>query len=180
MTAFLFRTISAVSDVLCSSATLQTPSHPSRKLAIADDATAFASDFPDIEKAIANMDSEHSLLLAINSNRTAEIQDVITNAYSLDPNVIHKKRPDGLYASPFSSKNPATYMLFVHCLISAVTEDLKDTANIDGATPLQIIIEDMRRFKHYEHDVLHMWKGDRKEDVTCYRLLKNAEMPATS
>lgn len=155
------------------------PSHPSRKLAIADDATAFASDFPDIEKAIANMDSEHSLLLAINSNRTAEIQDVITNAYSLDPNVIHKKRPDG-----YTPVHLAAKIRNIHALRTlldlGVTEDLKDTANIDGATPLQIIIEDMRRFKHYEHDVLHMWKGDRKEDVTCYRLLKNAEMPATS
>ena len=132
-----------------------------------------------MEQAISTMDSEHPLLRAIDTNRTAEIQDVITTAYALDPSVIHKRGPDG-----YTPVHLAAKIRNIHALRTlldlGVTADLKDTANIDGATPLQIIIEVMRRFKHYEHDVLDMWKEDRKGDVTCYRLLKNAEMPAMS
>jgi len=149
------------------------PSHPSRTLAIADDATAFASDFPDMEDGIKNLESRYPLIDAIDTNKTAGIQDVIKMAYALDPSSIHKKGPDG-----YSPVHLATKKRNIHALRTlldlGVTEDLKDTANAEGATPLQIITEIMRRYRHYEQDVLGMWEKYPVEDITCHKLLTEA------
>ncbi|KJA18897.1 hypothetical protein HYPSUDRAFT_44734, partial [Hypholoma sublateritium FD-334 SS-4] len=71
------------------------PAHPSRTLAIADDATAFASDFPNMEQDIINLESQFPLHYAIDGDRTAGVRDSIMKAYALDRNIIHQKGPDG-------------------------------------------------------------------------------------
>lgn len=148
-------------------------------MAIANDATAFNSDFPHIEQGIEKLEAQYPLIYAIDTNKTAGIRDVIAMAYALDHSIIHRKGPDG-----YSPVHLATKKRNVHALRKlldlGVTEDLNDTANIEGATPLQIIAEIMRRYRHYEQDVLGMWERYREEDVACLNLLLKSATPATS
>ena len=111
------------------------------------------------------------LHVMIASVKTPFVGNVIRSEYASNPSNIRKKTADG-----FTPIHMAAAVQNVHALRTllelGVGDDLQDSANKLGTTPLEALDSAMRSNRQFMDTMLGVWNGYSVEDLTCQYLLK--------
>ncbi|KAK0499412.1 ankyrin repeat family protein [Armillaria luteobubalina] len=169
------------------------PNHPSRRILPESDVESLEDRFPDsgtptispIELLAHGPDTideerrnKYPLHYAIVDQNTPDITAVIQSFYDRDPASIHV--PDDRGFAPVFIAARASNIHALNKLIEiGVTEDLKNTNNIEGVTPLDGVLDSMQSTREFCEAMLGTWPGNSEADMKIVRILKTAmKLPA--
>nr|GAT49092.1 ankyrin repeat family protein [Mycena chlorophos] len=143
--------------------------HPSRRLPVEQDPANLTDEFspPDRETAQQTFPVHYAIANETDSTVVAFIQA----AYDKDPQSIHS--PDGNGFTPIhiaaGSRNIAALRKLLEWDVDA---DLRNAANADGVTPLELLQNQMRSTRSFVETLLVDWQGYSAEELEVEYLLK--------
>ncbi|KIM34664.1 hypothetical protein M413DRAFT_450130 [Hebeloma cylindrosporum] len=152
------------------------PFHPSRNLPIASDpetpSIAFDSANPTASKlTLDELHAQYPLHFTLARDKSPSIVQTIRAAYQIDAGSIHRRDVNGFLPVHIATASENVYALR-ELLEFDMVEDLKDSKNDGGVTPLEGLEVSMRIVKEIM-DLRGVWKGHSDEALLCEYLLKN-------
>ncbi|KAK0190291.1 ankyrin repeat family protein [Armillaria mellea] len=169
------------------------PNHPSHRILPENDVESLEDRFPDsgtpttspIELLARGPDPAHEerrkkypLHYAIVDQNTPDIAALIQSFYDKDPASIHV--PDDRGFLPVFVAARASNIHALNKLIElGVAEDLNNTDNVEGANPLDGVLDGMQSTREFCEAMLGTWPGNLEADMKIVRILKTAmKLPA--
>ncbi|KAK0439244.1 ankyrin repeat family protein [Desarmillaria tabescens] len=169
------------------------PNHPSHRILPGNDVESLEDKFPEspsipsnelIARGLDVINEErwkkYPLHYAIVNKDMPDITTVIQSFYDKDPASIHV--PDDRGFLPVFVAARAQNVHALNKLIElGVAEDLNNTNNAEGVTPLESVLDSMQSTREFCEAMLGTWPGNSEKDIKIVRILKTAmELPEDS
>ena len=157
------------------------PSHASRKLAVAADPETPSIEFESTNPTATNLSpaeirAKYPLHRAIGINKTPSIAPIILASHQADAGNVRMRDVYGLTPVHIAAGSDNAHAL--RTLLSldplGIAEDLKDSKNQDGITPLEGLEISMRSTKESMETLVGVWRGYSDDALICEYLLKKA------
>lgn len=136
-----------------------------------DDSEINGSKIQDL--SIEDIAKKYPLHFAITNSKGQETIETIKSYYEVNPASIHE--PDAYGFTPIhlalSTANPAAVRALLEL---GVEEDMKNTNNFEGRTPLENLTSAMESSRSFLETILGQWKGYENDELECEFLMKHA------
>jgi hypothetical protein len=157
------------------------PSHLSRKLSIASDPETPSVEFESINPTAPNLSpaeirAKYPLHRAIGINKTSSVAAIILAAHQANAGNVRMRDVYGLTPVHIATASDNAHAL--RTLLSldplGIAEDLQDSKNQDGITPIEGLEISMRSARESMETLVGVWRGYSDDALICEYLLKKA------
>ncbi|RDB26046.1 hypothetical protein Hypma_006134 [Hypsizygus marmoreus] len=149
------------------------PSHPSRQLAADADVDAQGKGFDMEDLSVDELMARYPLHFEVVNILGPDVSNIIQAAYTQDPASIHRPDASGftpIYMALSRGNIPAVRKL----LQLGVNDDLANSDNKEGLTPLEALESSMRSGREFSETLLGQWGGYSDDELRCEFLTKRA------